>query len=237
MRGLDKNFSRYLDPQGFPGCVDPHGFWDGGDTAAILGTLAALTPNEEDARQWAHKITSLIPEGVPLRHPDSSQWYGQSDRFSRDQLIPIICTCIRFPDIPELKKFYQAHSQKLFMLAWNKRKNGAMEAPSKPLDFTGPEIWALWLRYKKPWWAQLILWFLDIETLLGTVHWRYFRKDRVTRNHMLITLYSKKYSPTFVSKISYRLLNWADLIRRWSDHCEAVGEYPTANLFCNDSCY
>jgi hypothetical protein len=106
-----------------------------------------------------------------------------------------------------------------------------MDAPDKTPDFTLFEIWGLWLRVYRPFWARSILWLLDIETLIGSLHWRFLRKDRVTRNHMLVVITQNEIMPTWTSWLSHKITNFNDLVSRWEDHCVAVGEYPTADLF------
>ena len=220
-----------MDRNGFPGTIDSNGVYDGGDTAAILGTICALEPGILVSTYWLARIAELVsPLGIPRRHPDESKWWGQSDRFSRDQLIPLICSAVRFPGPLVFEVLYRSHKRRYFLTAWNSRKNGAMDAPEKAPDFTGPEIWALWVRYRRPWWMGLVLWFLDLELLGSAIAWK-FRKDRVSRNHMLSAITCRRYSPTITSRIAYAITNFPDLIARWRAHCDAVGEFQTADFF------
>lgn len=222
------DLSKYCDESGLPGAVDPsYGTWDGGDTAAILGTLWFFGQMHDHGLSFSDQ--------APTRHPDVTKWYGQSDRFSRDQLIAVLCgltlaKLFMFGGF-SVAALYRAHKRRCFLTAWNTRKNGAMDAPKKFPDITGPEIWALWLRLLKPAWARLVLPILDLETLASAIHWRLGRKDRVTRNHMLVLLTARKHLPTFVTRLADYITDWEDLINRWDAHCQAVGEYPTADLF------
>lgn len=221
---------KYLDAQAYPGCVNPvNGEWDGGDSAAILGTVIAL---QRPILLPSGLLPGLVDEnGLPRRHPDTTKWYGQSDRFSRDQLIPLICAGIELKQNVTIDVIFDSHKKLSFLTAWNIRKNGVMETVEKFPDFTGPEVWALWIRYKKPWWAWMVLWLLDIETLVGSILWHFKPKtDRVCRNHMLVCLTGMKH-PTWVMRLAYWLNDWPDLIQRWTDHCAAVGEYPTGFMF------
>lgn len=223
---MDK--SKYLDKDGLPGTLDYRKILDMGDSAAIAGTLIALGSPDFTPDILNHFIGA---DGLPRRHPDQSRWYGQPDRFSRDQMIPLICAGIRLGGHPAVDKLYLAHAKRDFKTAWNTRGNGGMEKPTKRPDITGPEIMALWARYlkKKP----LRLAALDMELLTSALDWKLRRKDRVCRNHMLSSLICREFSPTFVSKTAFRTNNWKDLIMRWKDHCTAVGEYQTAPLFEN----
>lgn len=221
----------YLDPEGYPGTVDPGTKeWDGGDTAAILGTFLALQKTTELPSGLLFALADA--DGRPRRHPNTMEWYGQSDRFSRDQLIPIICAGIRLKQHVTVDVIADNHKQKWYLTAWNTKKNGVMVTPDKFPDITGPEIWALWLRYFQPSWAWVFVWLLDIETLVGSILWRLRGpKNRVTRNHMLVCKMGMKVYPTVTMRLANWINDWPELMVRWRAHCMAVGECPSADLF------
>lgn len=222
------------DPAGLPGARGEDGKFDGGDTAAILGTIIALTEDPNELSRFKLSLSySIIGNTAPRRHPDWSRWYGQDDRFSRDQLIPIICAGVSRGHHTAIEIIFRWHRDRFFLTAWNTRKNGVMDAPEKMPDVTGPEIWALWLRHKKPWWTHLVLSLLDIETLAGSILWRWFQPDsnRVTRNHMLVCLIAREHMPTLTSRLAFWLNDWPDLMLRWKNHCLDVREYDTHYLF------
>lgn len=231
----------FCDEQGYPGTIQSDGSYDGGDTAAIIGNIAALTDDEDTLDKLPTIPLGIIDEKaelfsvkfVPIRHPDPLKWYSQIDRFSRDQLIPSICAAIRHGGVGTLRYIYAAHKKRWFLSAWNTRGNGAIDKPVKFPDICGPTIWALWLRYKKPWWARFIIGILDIETLIGALNWRFLQPDsnRVTRNNMLTVIFSRDYMPTIASRIAFAVTDWDKQISKWEMHCKAVGEYPTAELF------
>jgi len=218
-----------IDDDGFPGTRGEEGKFDGGDTAAIVGTLIACKDTHIAWDKLLYMRGLLVKPDAPVRHPDSSKWYGKPDRFSRDQLIPILCSYLVDAWYDSPIRLYKLHKKRKFLRAWNTRKNGAVDVPLKPggADFTGPEIWALWIRIYKPWGGIIILHLLDLETLFGSIHWM-FRKDRVTRNHMLVCLMGMEYQPTWTMRLAYWLNDWPDLIKRWRDHCKAVREYDTS---------
>lgn len=225
-----------VDDRGFPGTEGEDGQFDGGDTAAIIGTLMALGDPSDIAKGFPSRLSlmraMLIRDRGPVRHPDESKWYGQPDRFSRDQLIPLLCSYVASPGFEQRKLFY-FHEKNNFLRAWNTKKNGVMDAPLKTPDITGPEVWALWARVNQgPWWLKVLLPLLDIETLVGSILWRFKRKsNRVCRNHMLVCIVGMKRYPTIVMRLAYHLNDWPDLCDRWDAHCRAVKEYPTADLF------
>lgn len=215
-----------VDAQGYPGTIGEDGTFDGGDSAAIIGTTEALGCSiSPSLLPWTNELG-----GRPLRHPDTTKWYGQSDRFSRDQLIPIICAAVRDWSF-RYDDLFSAHRKRRFFTAWNTRSNGSMDASIQKPDFTGPRVWALWIRYKRPKWARLVLWILDLESLISALHWRFWREDRVCRNHMLVSITCRKYMPTLVSRLTYWVNDWDDLIERWRGHCRDTKEYDTADLF------
>lgn len=235
-----ENYKRYIDANGYPGCIDYDGSWDGGDTAAIMGNLWALDP---DTRTKLPPLPWDDVNGVPLRHPDKTKWYGQPDRFSRDQLVAVLCgfalggrwwygkergfVCSDWYKI----QLFKAHKREAFSWAWNTRGNGKIDAKKKFPDLTAFEVWALWLRIYKPWWARLVLWFCDLETLAGALDWKYRRADNVCRNHMLVSIASTTVLPTWVSRFANSLNDWPELLLRWHNHCIATGEFPTDEFF------
>lgn len=218
--------SAYLDSFGLPGTRQSDGTLDMGDSAAIYFNIIALSDENAD------KSSSYFSRH-PLRHPDYTKWWGQPDRCSRDQMIPMLCHAI----IKDHKDFFindlwLAHAKKAFSLAWNTKANGEMNAKIKFPDFTGPEIWGLWLRIYKPFGYSLLLPFCDSETLINALLWKFYQpsSNRVTRNHMLIAI-AQRQRPSFLSKLADKINNYSDLVSRWEAHCQAVGEYPTADLF------
>ncbi len=218
----------YCDDQGFPGTASP---FDGGDTAADLGTILALDSTELLSLGKMRELFD-ISEYAPRRHPDKSKWYGQPDRFSRDQLIPMLCTFVRYPGTESQRLFYGSHKKRSFLFSWNTRGNGQMDMPWKIPDITGPLVWALWIRSSQSSFAKLFLPLLDLELLIGAIQWRFTPKsNQITRNHMLSAITCKKYSPTWTSRLAYWITDFDDLIERWRLSNIATNEYPTADLF------
>lgn len=234
---------------------------DGGDSAAIVGSLLALDPKAE----WSRLVPKLFPQDLstPVRHPNRSKWYGMPNRFTRDQMIPLLCAFIQcrhkshglwIDCHQEAVTLFKMHKAKWFLRAWNLYVNARYDTkeeqqikdpgtiwvePHNRPDVTGPEIWSLWIRlwrHDMPWHRRWIAWIilniLDLETLGGSIVWMFKSKsNRVTRNHMLVTITSRKFWPTITSRINWELADFAEWLKRWSDHCEAVGESNTAPYF------
>lgn len=222
--------SKYIDQYGLPGTRDYRQNLDMGDSAAIFFNIVALSNEIAESHcgmyfDEEHK--------KPVRHPDASKWWGQPDRFSRDQLIPVLCWAILQDksDRSLVKKVFISHLKRGLLFAWNSRKNGEIDTPWKMPDITALEIWGLWLRVFKPPGYQLLLPICDLETLAGAINWKFQPEtNQITRNHMLIAL-AQRTHPSIVSRMSDKLNNYPDLVARWERNVAAVGEYPTADLF------
>jgi len=229
----------YLDKNGL--IVTLQG--DGGDSCANAGTVATLNP---DAAVFLSDYVRT--QGFLVRHPDATEWYGRKGRFSRDQLVALLCALVMRPSKLWLKsEVRRLHKERLFLFAWNTIRNFVYETeeehklkstPDVPWnmswkvpDFTGPEVWALWIRVYRLWYLYPVLCVFDIETLIGSLDWRFRRKDRVTRNHLLVTYVSTQVMPTPISYLSKMITPVQNLIERWSAHCKAVGEYDSGPLF------
>lgn len=207
---------------------------DGGDSCATAGNLLVTG--------FQVPIQYYLMNGEPVRHPDKNKWYGRPGRFSRDQLVALLCgMAIDRRNEWAREKLFSMHRKRWFVLAWNRIRNHVYEdyeehrtkstpdvahrpEPKFP-DITGPEVWALWIRVWRMWILWPLLLIFDLENLVGTLHWRWFRDDRVTRNHMLTTHVGREVMPTPWSYLSYRLTPWTDLRARWKAHCEATGEW------------
>lgn len=223
-------YDPWLDSKGYPVCSGA--VFDGGDCAADLGTVMALNPSAIPLRPipWDDLYMQ------PLRYWDITKWSGLPNRFSRDQLIPLICGFIRIPTNISADKLFSAHKKRLLLTAWNTVNDdgSAKSWPASMGDPCGPEVWALWIRLLTPWWGWFVLWFLDLQTLIGAVQWRWFTDptNQLTRNHMLVSITAKRVMPSPTSLVIYYMLNdWPDLIERWRLSNQATREFPTADLF------
>lgn len=213
---------------------------DGGDSAAIAGNL--LVTGHQVPIQY------YLMNEEPVRHPDQNKWYGRPGRFSRDQLVAMLCgMAIDQRNEWARETLFKMHRKKWFVLAWNKIRNHVYEteeehrvkstpdvawnpAPKFP-DICGPEVWALWIRVMRAWWLYPLLFLFDLESLLGSIHWAAWRKDNVARNHLLVTHVSMEVFPSLWSWMSWHITDWKDLKARWKHHCEVCGEpYAMENV-------
>jgi hypothetical protein len=225
----------WLDSKGYPVCTGPSP--DGGDCAADMGTFMSLNPINEKSIMDSITIPWDGPTEQPLRYWDATKWSGLPNRFSRDQLIPLICGFTNSSPryLITAGVFYKAHAKRWFLTTWNTLNNdgSAKSFPANLGDICGPEVWALWIRYKNPWWRQLVLWFFDIQTLIGAIQWRWFTPatNQITRNHMHVCLNMLAHSPSPTSYLISWINNWTDLVARWRACNSATGEIPTADMF------
>lgn len=220
-----------VDENGIPGAMGDDRYFDGGDSAAIVGTVWACGGRTVSLGKFIGDM------GNPVRHPDATKWYGKRNRFSRDQLIPMICAGIKLGQNPYIDFLYNDHKERWLLTAWNSVPNFTMDdTDTKFPDPCGPEIWALWIRYKKPWWAHAVLWLLDVYTLLGAIQWRLFPKNQLTRNHMLVSLAMRDNLPTVTGWLVNKINNWENLIALWTEHCYRSYEYDTSELFWRAVC-
>lgn len=239
----EEQLAPYIDDYGvpcsrwdFPNEYGKVPFLEGGDSCNTASTIIALGGSE----LLPHTCSTLklfFKDRFPVRHPTRipAYWWGAKNRFSRDQLVAYLCAFIETSGVSWLMetqyRLFEAHKLKWFFRTWNTKKNGELSPPDKKPDFTGPEIWGLWLRLRRPWWRKLVLWFCDIETLLGAVHWRLGRADNVTSNHMLVCLTQRKNEPTWISDLAFKITPWDSMIGRWRAHCEATYIPPMASMF------
>lgn len=220
---------------------------DGGDSAAIIGTLMTVDDNYDTPAN----IVMYTNDATPVRHPDTDKWYGRPWRFSRDQLIALLCGCINRQK-NELatyvgKKLFDFHVDRWLLSAWNTIRNFQYPTESehklkstpdvkwnpepKTPDFTGPEVWGLWIRFWRTYPLYPLLLIFDLETLVGSILWRVKPRNDITRNHMLVMITQKNCMPTPISWLSLKISNKKDLTDRWWRYCEAVGEENTAARF------
>jgi len=220
---------------------------DGGDSAAICGTLMVV----DDKFVTPSSLQMYLNDATPVRHPDSDKWYGRPWRFSRDQLIGLLCGIVarNSEHVVELTGMilWSKHLRRGFIFAWNRIRNFQYETESehklkstpdvawnpkpKISDITGPEVWGLWIRFWRMWFLWPALWILDLETAASSALWRWKPKNDITRNHMLIMITQKNHMPTPISWMARKISNIDDLCERWGRYCQAVGEEDTAKLF------
>jgi hypothetical protein len=223
---------------------------DGGDSCAIAGTVETLgSPDEKPTFSMAQFLVySATGDKYLARHPDTTKWYGRPNRFSRDQLIPLLCTFVMWSDLwkPFRKQVFKLHLKRCLLFAWNSIKNFVYDSPEEHIkmstpdvpynrkwkmpDITGPEIWGLWIRANRVWPLYPLLFLFDLETLIGSLLWRN-KESNISRNHLLVLYVTNSVYPTLVSRAALKLVNIQNLIDKWKIHCLSSQEYDTFTDF------
>ena len=189
-------------------------------------TILALTDEPDDKISLFFDVTSRHP----VRHPDKTKWWGQPNRQSRDQLLPILCYgVLRNETNPFLKDVLHSHLRRGLVLAWNTRGDGSMDMPWKFPDITGPETLGLWLRIFKPFGYKLLLPLCDLETLVDSVIWKFWPPSNISRNEILVGI-AHRSQPSIVSRLADKFTDYDELIDMWNANTSVTNEYPTGPL-------
>lgn len=216
---------QYLDSYKLPGAGQPMNM---GDSCADYFTILATTDMYDSLELlfWDHSCYA------PVRHPDMTQWWGQPNRVSRDQFIPILCYSIMRNSVtPFIKRLFLSHLTRGLCFCWNTRTGATIPGSLNFPDVTFLEVAGLWLRVFKPFGYKLLLPVCDLETLANSLLWKYYQPatNNLTRNFLLVLAAQRK-DPSFISNIAYKISNLPDLISRWAHNTAICGEYPTAPL-------
>lgn len=173
---MQKQLKDYTDDWGLLCYKAADGTMDGGDTCAneftrlycIHANRKQQKPSAEEVIEITHKLRAMFdaPSGKYVRHPDPTKWYSEIDRFSRDQLTPLLHFLALNVPTKAVKAHWAnlvwQHAKRLFCFTWNSRKNFqyptleehlAKSTPDvkwnygwKLPDITGPSIWSVYCR-------------------------------------------------------------------------------------------
>lgn len=219
---------------------------DGGDSVHICGTWMAL-----DGKQTVqYPIWYYLGTKTPIRHPDSTMWYGREWRFSRDALVAFMCGLAFKPNSSlarsTARKVFVMHAKRAFLFAWNRFRNhvyptkyehlekSTPDVPWRPeakwSDPTGPEVWALWIRLFRAWYLYPLLILFDLETLFSAISWN-LRSNNLVRNHLLVLHTCRNIMPTPVSMLAEWVTPVQELVVKHAVYCREVGEYDSSQDF------
>lgn len=189
---------------------------EGGDSASWTGLYTYLTGD----RDTGFPTLEVAPGAYarhPVPHPISNRfgyyyagtWDGV---ISRDQLTGIILGHMKLENRAKTWDMIKHHARRGFLFSYNSRKNGLLpeEAPWKLPDFTGPDIWALYLRSFGAWsWIAFpVLCVLDLQMLINAVNIRYVKKEKEHVLNFLGKFFaSREYVPTPVSWVTKLLVS------------------------------
>jgi hypothetical protein len=198
---------------------------DGGDSAFHEGhyySMLELTGNLGYSALVDYSITATQlqnDEGNIRRHPDESKWYGDWDRGSRDQSIPLLISFFLTGSMRAARNFFKAHLKRALLFATNNRRNGSTaenhgkeyypgrfrDYSWKPADITGPVFWSIYIRGFRNKLLYPLLLIFDLFLLVNTITFNI--SPREPNQHLLLLFFSKRSFPTPFSYIAYKLLN------------------------------
>lgn len=217
----------HIDKYGIIGQIQPDSSIEGGDSACWHGHYVYLTSdNEVD-----YVDTFEIAPGAYVRHPDPEQtFYGFGAYYaspydgvmSRDQLTGVAAALARV-DQAAARRLLKHHSLRLFLTAYNTRKNGAdpKDTPWKMPDILGPDMLAMFLRAARLGVAvRPLLWLGDLHLLINTLVDRLFKpKSDDVINHLGRLFVAQEFQPTLIGKLAALLADRAyykrKLIKYW----------------------
>lgn len=191
---------------------------DGGDSSFYMGHYHYL--NQSPHGDVIETSVSLVsPTGIIRRHPDESKWYGDFDRASRDQSIPLLIMLFDCGFMVTAKKIFMAHLKRGLLFTTNTRRNGTTIENDKEEyspgrfrnynrklpDITGPIFWSIYIRGFNFKLLYPLLMVFDLFLLINTITFNL--SPREPNQHLLLLHYSAQNMPTLVSYIATKLLN------------------------------
>ena len=206
------SFDKYIDKYG---CVIGHKE-DPGDS--LHRTCMLFLGFHWFVDKWYHLPSMTLARfyhgnDLYIRHP-SPGWWSEPDRLSRDQATPLVISLSVFGYDGYLRGFFLSHLKR-FGFMTNTRRNGAtkeLHGTDKYLghpedgqydyswklpDFIGPEFISVYIRAFNCWWLYPLLVICDVETLIGSLLWRYSKKGQTdVLNHMIVCEYANRVLPT-----------------------------------------
>lgn len=214
-RSHGQNFT--FDDWGVLGQIQDSGWIEGGDSLCWTGLYCYLTKHQI---QMAGIFE--VHWGAYVRHPDpkaskhgwasfyKSPWTGV---ISRDQLTGLIAGLIANKDTKAIIRLLMHQSLSLFLFTNNRLINGRdpNQGKFKAIgDFTGPDIWALYIR-ALPRGVGAILWplliILDIHSLLNTFVINATPKNDDNINSLMKLFIAQDRLPTPTAFLARRLVN------------------------------
>lgn len=230
----------HFDQHGLLGQPYPQGI-EGGDSASWTGLYVYIT-NDNTINYDQLEVGFGAYVRHPVHHPILNRFGSYYSNpydgvISRDQLTGIILARIAQKNRLALLRIIAHHGLRLFLFSYNTRKNGVepSTAPWKVPDFTGPDIWSLYLRGFGilSWIFFPLLCILDLHTLLNALYITYIKKeDEHLLNFTAKLLCSLEHVPTPISLLTAKVVSIEQIELAmvkywcgWRDNCKM------ANLF------
>lgn len=207
----DLNIKPYIDSYGLITTIAK----DGGDSSHKTAHYALASDNNEPLINMRRVF---LEKGL-VRHPDTTKWYSETQRYSRDQFAPQVILSALHQD-NWLKIFFRKHLSRGLLFTWNTRHNWVYPEndprydpnetlkyePKKMPDITSPfEFWGFYIRGFRL--KLLSFWLIasDIETLISAVVKR-FDKDCDINNCLAACYLAMRVMPTGIGYIAFKIL-------------------------------
>ncbi len=223
---------------------------DGGDSCnRTCATVLSFIYKGYQLKRNDPELATLNNPNKPWlwrRSPHVGKWYSNWDRMSRDQTIPLLILMGEAKLHRELIWYILGHMFRGFLFTHNTRRNfvylnikehlekSTPDVPWRPQwklpDITGPEFWALEIRalpliLRTCLFPVLIL--LDVETLVGSIIRRLFRRSNCdVINHTLILINGLRRSCTPTIWLASKITNRHFLQPRLDGFFSDAGEPP-----------
>lgn len=200
-------------------------------TAYIWRRLGLITGDE--LKEVLNRFNSVVPKlmildnedprfyGLCRRHCDTTRWYGDWNRFSRDQGHFILGLALS-NNVKALDAFMKSWRRRLYLWTTNTLGNSDTTTARKLPDGTGPGFWAYAIRCKLlsgtfsqrmvvgPYKIIIpLLTALDLSLVIDSlvrVYWHGKDKNETdSRNHLKALGLSKLVGDTFLAKLARKL--------------------------------
>lgn len=202
------------------------------------------------------------------RYRNPKYWTYDPDRVSRDQFRPTLAANVALGNEEEVERLRKGHAQTWYLRAGNTKWNGATKQNhgqpygtkevidwpyfwrkkkivkyrdynDRPADFTGPDVWSIYVRNWKPKCPglrvlrYLTLCALDIEFVFASILEQTINlKDDDIVNHVVDCVFTHYYAPTIVSWFANRFINNPEnIMARVDEYFENDRDYGTEAWF------
>lgn len=206
-----RDMNRYIDSYGLI-VQDLNGYskGDAGDSAHKTSHLEiALNLMDESSHPSFQKLVDVQKATPFVRHPDTSKWYSQTNRMSRDQSYPYIIALALAGRFKDLFHFFIRHALHGFLFTWNTYPNYVMPGEAgykkKLPDLTLFEFFNIYIRGFRLFPLYPLLLLGDLEMLISCLIKR-FDSDKDVCNSLASVLLAKEIMPTPLSYLARKIL-------------------------------
>jgi len=238
---------------------------DGGDTSRNMGMywLGACAIEELSISEYTAKYAhpGILFEEADLdfeklqrsdgrmrRHPDIDKWYGAWDRFSRDQMIPVLAAYAALGLKQRAWKFFKDHLKNGWLLFSTNTKHNYMYptlkehlAKSTPdvqwnysdkmPDLTVWDVWALYIRCFQSWYLWPLLVVFDGFTVIDAIIHRYLSDSKHVEKFVSILVVGDLVMPTPTMRLAHKITSADNIISKMYRYWDGEDPPWMASLF------